>query len=89
MAAGGKQYTLKWITACVFEKWYYTDAWANANCFANYWGVDTVYRTHKNFSKNLKKGDVVNVRGKGKFLYEGTQHITKKDKCRISVQVYG
>ena len=40
-------------------------------------------------AKNLKKGDVVNVRGKGKFLYEGTQHITKKDKCRISVQVYG
>ena len=40
-------------------------------------------------AKNLKKGDVVNVRGKGKFLYGGTQHITKKDKCRISVQVYG
>lgn len=59
MAAGGKQYTLKWITACVFEKWYYTDAWANANCFANYWGVDTVYRTHKIFSKNLKKGDFI------------------------------
>ena len=40
-------------------------------------------------AKNLKAREVVNVRGKGKFLYEGTQHITKKDKCRISVQVYG
>ena len=40
-------------------------------------------------AKNLKQGDVVNVRGKGKFLYDGVQHITKKDKCRISVQVYG
>ena len=39
-------------------------------------------------AKNLKAGDVVNVRGKGKFLYQGTQHITKKEKCRISVQVY-
>lgn len=39
-------------------------------------------------AKHLKKGDVVNVRGKGKFLYGGTQYITKKDKCRISLQVY-
>ena len=39
-------------------------------------------------AKNLKASDVVNVRGKGKFLYQGTQHITKKEKCRISVQVY-
>lgn len=39
-------------------------------------------------AKSLKAGDVVNVRGMGKFLYQGTHHITKKDKCRISVQIY-
>lgn len=39
-------------------------------------------------AKSLKEGDVVNVRGMGKFAYLGTQRITKKDKCRISVQVY-
>ena len=39
-------------------------------------------------AKSLKEGDVVNVRGMGKFKYHGTSHITKKDKCRISVQLY-
>lgn len=39
-------------------------------------------------AKSLKDGDVVNVRGMGKFSYMGTKHITKKDKCRISVQLY-
>ncbi len=39
-------------------------------------------------AKSLKEGDVVNVRGMGKFSYMGTTHITKKDKCRISVQLY-
>lgn len=39
-------------------------------------------------AKVLKEGDVVNVRGMGKFLYQGINHITKKDKCRISVQHY-
>lgn len=39
-------------------------------------------------AKSLKEGDVVNVRGMGKFLYHGTHHITKKDKCRISVQLF-
>lgn len=39
-------------------------------------------------AKSLKAGDVVNVRGMGKFCYNGIDYITKKDKCRISVQVY-
>lgn len=39
-------------------------------------------------AKSLKEGDVVNVRGMGKFLYQGIGHFTKKDKCRISVQLY-
>lgn len=59
MLAGGKNYTLSWITCATFGIWHYTDAWANANCFANYWGVDNTYATHKNFSKNLKKGDYI------------------------------
>lgn len=40
-------------------------------------------------AKNLKDGDVVNIRGKGKFLYQGIVHTTKKDKYRVSVQLYG
>ena len=59
MCASGKSYSRKWITACVLGKWFYTDAWANANCFANYWGVDKTYKTHKNFSKNLRIGDFI------------------------------
>lgn len=39
-------------------------------------------------AKSLKEGDVVNIRGKGKFLYQGVNHITKKDKSRISVQLF-
>ena len=39
-------------------------------------------------AKQLKAGDVVNVRGKGKFLYQGITYTTKKDKYRISVQIY-
>lgn len=39
-------------------------------------------------AKTLKAGDIVNIRGKGKFHYNGILHMTKKDKCRISVQIY-
>ena len=39
-------------------------------------------------ARNLKTGDVVNVRGMGKFIYQGIHHITKKEKSRISVQLY-
>lgn len=39
-------------------------------------------------AKSLKAGDVVNIRGKGKFLYQGVVHTTRKDKYRVSVQIY-
>ena len=39
-------------------------------------------------AKSLKAGDVVNIRGKGKFLYQGVVHTTRKDKYRVSVQMY-
>ena len=39
-------------------------------------------------AKPLKEKDVVNVRGKGKFLYEGVVYTTKKDKCRIKIQLF-
>ena len=39
-------------------------------------------------ARALKDGDVVNVRGKGKFLYEGISHTTRKEKYRIKVQIY-
>lgn len=39
-------------------------------------------------AKSLKSGDIVNIRGKGKFLYQGILLTTKKDKYRIGVQIY-
>ncbi len=39
-------------------------------------------------AKCLKVGDVVNVRGRGKFCYEGIIYTTKKDKYHIKIQIY-
>lgn len=39
-------------------------------------------------AKPLKENDVVNVRGKGKFLYAGVIYTTKKEKCRIKIQLF-
>ena len=38
---------------------------------------------------NLKAGDVVSVRGYGKFIFEGSSGLSKKGKinCRISLYV--
>ena len=36
----------------------------------------------------LKPGDVVNVRGKGKFVYRGVNYVTKKDKNKVEIQLF-
>lgn len=45
-------------------------------------------RLNENNSYNLKKDDVVSVRGFGKFVYYGTSHITKKGKLSILTGIY-
>lgn len=45
-------------------------------------------RLCENNSKTLKPGDVVNVRGNGKFVYDGLLSETKKGKLNITVKVY-
>lgn len=45
-------------------------------------------RLCENNSKALKPRDVINVRGHGKFSYEGVSYETKKGKLNISVKVY-
>jgi len=42
----------------------------------------------ENFSYNLKEGDVVSVRGKGRFVYNGILGSTKKNRNVISVKIY-
>lgn len=36
----------------------------------------------------LKSGDVVSVRGFGKFIFEDIERKTKKDRCVVSVRIY-
>ncbi|MBQ7359044.1 MAG: hypothetical protein IJW63_02990 [Lachnospiraceae bacterium] len=46
-------------------------------------------RLCENNSKTLKPGEVVNVRGYGKFIYEGVAYETKKGKLNVTVKVFG
>lgn len=45
-------------------------------------------RLEESNSKNLKEGDIVSVRGYGKFSYQGVQASRKKDKLRVTVNKY-
>ena len=36
----------------------------------------------------LKEGDIISVRGYGKFQYEGMGHTTKKGRCSVTVSRY-
>lgn len=40
-------------------------------------------------SSILKEGDMVSVRGYGRFLFEQMLSVTKKDRCFISIKKYG
>lgn len=46
-------------------------------------------RLCENNSRTLKNGDVVNVRGYGKFIYVGVDYETKKGKLNVAVKVFG
>ncbi len=39
-------------------------------------------------AKSLKSGDVISVRGKGKFIFDGEGGNTKKDKLYIKIKRY-
>lgn len=45
-------------------------------------------RQQENNSGVPKTGDVVSVRGYGRFVYRGVTHTTKKGKCNIVVEFY-
>lgn len=46
-------------------------------------------RQCENNSQSLKNGDIVSVRGNGKFEYSGTQNMSKKGKMNATVLCYG
>lgn len=35
-----------------------------------------------------KEGDIISVRGKGRFIYEGVSHQTKKGRCSVRLKKY-
>ena len=39
-------------------------------------------------SKELKVGETVSVRGKGRFIFQGTKSLSKKGKLNLSVEVF-
>lgn len=45
-------------------------------------------RVLENNSKQMKEGDIISVRGYGKFIYDGVQSISKKEKLRVTVRKY-
>lgn len=45
-------------------------------------------RLCENNSRTLKEGDVVNLRGNGKFIFDGLSHETKKGKLSVLVRRY-
>lgn len=45
-------------------------------------------RLCENNSRILKEGDVINLRGFGKFIYVGIQYETKKEKLCVEVKIY-
>jgi len=45
-------------------------------------------RLCENNSRNLKEGEVVNLRGYGKFIFVGDAHETRKGKLSVTVGVY-
>ena len=45
-------------------------------------------RLNENNSYILKNGDIVSVRGHGRFIYYGAGHETKKGKWSVSAGIY-
>lgn len=42
----------------------------------------------KSASSNLSEGDIVSVRGKGRFIFDGEKTVTKKNKLRVLVKIF-
>ena len=42
----------------------------------------------ENNSKQLKEGEVINLRGYGKFIFDGMQNETKKGKLNVRIRIY-
>ena len=59
MCYAGKTVNATWGAVNVSGVWKYTSAWANANAFARYWGVDYTYFAHNPFANKLQKGDYI------------------------------
>ncbi len=45
-------------------------------------------RLCENNSKMLKEGEVINLRGYGKFIFDGVQYETKKGKLSVNIRIY-
>lgn len=45
-------------------------------------------KLYENNSKQLKEGDVVNLRGYGKFIFDGMQQETKKGKLNCKIRIF-
>lgn len=45
-------------------------------------------RLQEQASCTPRKGDIISVRGHGKFVYHGLSHMTRKGKCNIVVEFY-
>lgn len=45
-------------------------------------------RLTENNSRTCKVGEVINVRGFGKFIYDGIGYTTKKGKQRVKIRIY-
>lgn len=45
-------------------------------------------RLTENNSRTCKPGEVINVRGFGKFIYDGIGYTTKKGKQRVRIRIY-
>ena len=45
-------------------------------------------RLNENNSYVMKSGDIVSVRGHGRFVYYGADHETKKGKWSVSAGIY-
>lgn len=45
-------------------------------------------RLTENNSRSCKPGEVINVRGFGKFIYDGIGYTTKKGKQRVRIRIY-
>lgn len=45
-------------------------------------------RVNENFSHIPKSGDIISVRGKGRFIYRGVSGKTRKNRSAVLVEIY-